>query len=540
MTLRARLIAFALAIALVAVLALGIPLAVVGERLLNEQAHNRLAREAAAVAGAIDEQADTGRLPTPDRLAALVAAGRHVRVEGPGGAVVEAGPSPGDEVRRATTVLGAVRVTVSEPGDLAEHRVHQLWLLIAAAGAGGLALAAGLSAWQAGRLARPLERLAEVSRRLGRGDLAARAGPQDVPEVDAVARALDHSAEEIARRAERERAFSANVAHQLRSPLTALDMRLEELAASADPDVRREALAALDQTERLRRTTDDLLALARRGDAGVLAPLDAAAVAADRVEAWSPAAEGAGRRLRCGAAGGRGVGPRVAGRRRAGPRRPAGQRAPPRRRRRGGEHGDARRLRPRRGRGRRPDGRRRRRSRVRAAPRRARHRIAARPRAPRGGRRPPGPRGNGSHPVRDRAPRGLSAAAPNPQAPPGTPRWPCVREARASGQEITREEVGHEGERGDVGAADRRQLGQPSGVRAPADGDRRGAPHPGHRRRQGRRRVARHARGPPDPPGPRARGPDGPGGRCRGGDDLADRGLGGRAGVGLRDPGRAS
>ena len=299
MTLRARLIAFALAIALVAVLALGIPLAVVGERLLNEQAHNRLAREAAAVAGAIDEQADTGRLPSPDRLAALVAAGRHVRVEGPGGAVVEAGPSPGDEVRRATTVLGAVRVTVSEPGDLAEHRVHQLWLLIAAAGAGGLALAAGLSAWQAGRLARPLERLAEVSRRLGRGDLAARAGPQDVPEVDAVARALDHSAEEIAWRAERERAFSANVAHQLRSPLTALDMRLEELAASADPDVRREALAALDQTERLRRTTDDLLALARRGDAGVLAPLDAAAVAADRVEAWSPAAEGAGRRLRC-------------------------------------------------------------------------------------------------------------------------------------------------------------------------------------------------------------------------------------------------
>jgi signal transduction histidine kinase len=195
-------------------------------------------------------------------------------------------------------MVGPVRVTVSEPGDLAEHRIHELWLVVAAAGAGGLMLAAGLSAWQARRLAGPLERLAEVSRRLGRGDLAARAGPQDVPEVDAVARALDQSAEEIARRTERERAFSANVAHQLRSPLTALDMRLEELAASGDPGVTREARAALDQTERLRRTTDDLLALARRGDAGLLAPIDVAALAADRVEAWSAAA-GPGRRLRC-------------------------------------------------------------------------------------------------------------------------------------------------------------------------------------------------------------------------------------------------
>lgn len=297
MTLRARLIASSLTIALVAVLALGVPLAVVGGRLLDQQAQNRLAREAVAVAGAIDEQADAGRLPTPARLASLVAAGRHVRVEGLGGRSVEAGPPLRGEVRRATAVVGAVRVTVTEPGDLAEERIHQLWLLVAAAGAGGLILAAGLSAWQAARLARPLERLAQVSRRLGRGDLAARAGPQEVPEVDAVARALDQSAEEIARRTERERAFSANVAHQLRSPLTALEMRLEELAASADPDVREEARAALDQTERLRRTTDDLLAVARHGDAGPLAPIDVAALATDRVEAWSPAA--GDRRVRC-------------------------------------------------------------------------------------------------------------------------------------------------------------------------------------------------------------------------------------------------
>jgi signal transduction histidine kinase len=304
MTLRARLLGSSLTIALIAVLALGVPLAVVGGRLIDAQARSRLDRDAAAVASAVEEQVDAGRLPGPERLGSLVGPQRHVRIDGPGGAVVEAGPSPGAEARAGTTVVGAVRVTVSERGDLTERRVHELWLIVAAAAAGGLVLAGGLAAWQARRLARPLERLAEVSRRLGGGDLAVRAGPQDVPEVDAVARALDHSAGEIARRVERERAFSANVAHQLRSPLTALDMRLEELVGSGDPDVRREARAALEQTERLRRTTDDLLALARGGDSGAPVALDVTAVVADRVTAWAPAAAGAGRLLRADAPAG--------------------------------------------------------------------------------------------------------------------------------------------------------------------------------------------------------------------------------------------
>jgi signal transduction histidine kinase len=175
--------------------------------------------------------------------------------------------------------------------------VHGFWLVVMATGAGALLVAAGLAFWQARRLARPLERLAEVSRRLGRGDLGARAGVQGVREIDAVAGALDASADRIARLVEHERAFSSHVAHQLRSPLTALNMRLEEIAAHPDPAVREEALAALAQSERLRRTTEDLLALARHGRAGPLEAVDLDAVVDDRLAAWDPTVAAAGRRL---------------------------------------------------------------------------------------------------------------------------------------------------------------------------------------------------------------------------------------------------
>jgi signal transduction histidine kinase len=288
-------LASSVAVALIAAVLLGLPLAIVGGRLLGAQARSRIADEAAAVAAAVEDDAEAGRLPSPARLLALVPSRRHVRVQAPDGRVVEAGRAPTADRVSASITIDAVRVTVTGPGH--DGRVHNFWLAVAAAGAGALAVAVGVAALQARRLARPLEHLAEVSRRLGRGELDARAGAQGVREIDAVAGALDASADRIARLIEHERAFSSHVSHQLRSPLTALDLRLEEIAAHPDPAVREEALAALAQSERLRRTTEDLLALARHGRAGPLEHVDLDAVVDDRLAAWEPAVAAAGRRL---------------------------------------------------------------------------------------------------------------------------------------------------------------------------------------------------------------------------------------------------
>jgi signal transduction histidine kinase len=74
---------------------------------------------------------------------------------------------------------------------------------------------------------------------------------------------LDSSASDIAALIARERDLASDISHQLRTRLTGLRLRLEELSDHPDPAVVAEVQAALDQTDRLVQVVDDLLANAR-------------------------------------------------------------------------------------------------------------------------------------------------------------------------------------------------------------------------------------------------------------------------------------
>jgi signal transduction histidine kinase len=105
--------------------------------------------------------------------------------------------------------------------------------------------------------------LAETATSLGNGDFTVREERSGVPEVDSVSHALGVTAERLDRMLQRERAFSADASHQLRTPLTSLRVTLE--SAELDPDADRSAAigTALEDVDRLDRTIDDLVALAR-------------------------------------------------------------------------------------------------------------------------------------------------------------------------------------------------------------------------------------------------------------------------------------
>ena len=106
--------------------------------------------------------------------------------------------------------------------------------------------------------------------------------------MDAVADRLNASTEQLARMLERERHFSANASHQLRTTLTALRIPLEELTLAEDrTEVRELTDLVIHQADRLQATIEELLALAQ-GRVEPSPDYDAAAVIADRATAWRP------------------------------------------------------------------------------------------------------------------------------------------------------------------------------------------------------------------------------------------------------------
>jgi signal transduction histidine kinase len=303
---RRRLILSTALISLAAVVVLGVPLGVVEAARLRQDVETRLEREADAVAGVVDDRLERHRPIPPSLLRQFVRPAHRIVVVPVDGPAIVTRPPIGGEVLRARAGSGGVgRVIAEAPVGELDDRVHRAWLLIATLSAGSVLIAVALAALQARRLARPLEAIARRSEQLGDGDFSVRVGRVGVPEIDAIAQGLDVSAGRIAELVAREREFSANVSHQLRTPLTALRLRIEEAGALDDPATRaREIDAALSETDRLEATIAELLAHARQAGTEDAAIIDLAAIVADHATTWRRVFQRAGRDLRAVASAG--------------------------------------------------------------------------------------------------------------------------------------------------------------------------------------------------------------------------------------------
>ncbi|MFJ8580607.1 ATP-binding protein [Micromonospora sp. NPDC093277] len=188
-------------------------------------------------------------------------------------------------------VLGAV-VTVTPAGKV-RRTVATWWLLLAAIGLlavlACISTAFGLAGW----VLRPVTELDAVTHEIAEGDRTARVRPRlGPPELRRLAASFNNMADAVSDVMDRQRAFVAHASHQLRNPLTALRLRVEELGPSlTGTDGRAEHKLALEETDRLATLLDALLTLARAERAeNQLVAVDAAEVAASRVAAWQPLA----------------------------------------------------------------------------------------------------------------------------------------------------------------------------------------------------------------------------------------------------------
>ena len=188
------------------------------------------------------------------------------------------------------TVHGAVRVTY--PTSTLDARVRSTWLRLGLLSVVVLVTVAAVGMVFARGVTRPVRRLQRAARRLAAGDLTARVDTGDgAPELRSLAETFNATAQQLGQLVESQQRFVADASHQLRTPLTALRLRLETLAPFVAEPGRPKLEAAIAETNRLARLVHSLLVLARSDAATPVHDVfNLADTVADRIDSWSPAA----------------------------------------------------------------------------------------------------------------------------------------------------------------------------------------------------------------------------------------------------------
>ncbi|MFT3663100.1 MAG: HAMP domain-containing sensor histidine kinase [Gordonia sp. (in: high G+C Gram-positive bacteria)] len=261
---------------------LGVPLTVGVWSWISATAHSDLADRLKTMSEHVLAEEASGRLAGPselrlERFHLLVPPQGNLRLSGPAGSQ-EVGARPSMEPISESVTLGpGYTLTLSIPRS--EIRPTQwlavgLLILVITGSVGGGALIAALTAR---RLTDPLTRVAGRAEAMARGDLSTAWPEYGIAELDQVSAALADANAEIARRLEREGQIIGDVSHQLRSRLTAISLRLDELTLHPDPAVVAEAQEGVAQVERLARELDELVS-ASRAQGGARTELDVLAL----------------------------------------------------------------------------------------------------------------------------------------------------------------------------------------------------------------------------------------------------------------------
>lgn len=295
---RRRILQSTMLVVAITALVLGGPLAITTWRLVEDFSRADLMSRVEQLAGRLDgsatlDEADRAAIELgvpPDGQLILQPSGQPSLVFG-----TDPGPDP---VAESLPFGPGGTITMASPRYLMRTQQLQVTAVVVLLIVMSVGTGAVVATVTAQRLAEPLRDVADRAAKLGAGDFRSAPHRHGIPELDRVSDVLDTSAAALSELVQRERTLVGDVSHQLRSRLTALQLRLDELATHPDPSARREATAALEQAERLSGVLDELLEAARAARAAGAELQDMRQALSAVAEEWRPALRSAGRTLR--------------------------------------------------------------------------------------------------------------------------------------------------------------------------------------------------------------------------------------------------
>jgi signal transduction histidine kinase len=269
-SIRQRILRSTVIVAAVTVLVLGLPLSFYTWKWVEDTARNdlqhRLQRASSEVLSKAERDGQTDAPPL-EALRLLAPEGGRLVLDYTGAdgsprrfTAGESSPHPMVE-ELSLGSSGELRMERSE--QLIRDEQYRALSIVTVLAVVSMTAGVAVAAVTAHRVADPVQEVGHRARRLARGDFRTDPARHGITELDDVLDVLDSAADEITARLEREREIVGEVSHQLRSRLTAVRIRLDELSLHSDPEVVTEAEAGLDQVDRLTNTLTEMVTVAR-------------------------------------------------------------------------------------------------------------------------------------------------------------------------------------------------------------------------------------------------------------------------------------